>query len=184
MTINTIGYWRRLDRRSQKEITLMPRSVPETLLQHKEKKLLELEIQFRFQNNLVLLKSVKKLELNLEIKLWMDLLLDKHPILVDWEEDMPQPQKDQHLEKWQTQPQLVIIEVHREVGQMDNYQLQCNNKWQPKLQTVNMEEELQFDKFHKDKEESPLDKHLVHPVEQEMEWEVLHRLQFHLLNQK
>ena len=47
----------------------MPRSVPETLLQHKEKKLLELEIQFRFQNNLVLLKSVKKLELNLEIKL-------------------------------------------------------------------------------------------------------------------
>ena len=97
---------------------------------------------------------------------------------------MPQPRKDQHLEKWQTQPQLVIIEVHREVGQMDNYQLQCNNKWQPKLQTVNMEEELQFDKFHKDKEESPLDKHLVHPVEQEMEWVVLHRLQFHLLNQK
>lgn len=184
MTINTTGYWRRLDRRSQKEITLMPRSVPAKLLLHKEKKLLELETLFRFQNNLVSLKNARKQELNLEIKLWMDLQLDRHPILVVWEEDMPQPRRDRLQEKWQILQQLVIIEVHKEVGPMGNYQLQCNNKWQPKLQTVNMEEELQFDKFLKDKEESLLDKHSVHLVEQEMEWEVLHRLQFHHLNPK
>ena len=49
----------------------MPRLVPVKSLLHKVKMLLEeLEtIQFRFLNNLALLKSAKKQELNLEIKL-------------------------------------------------------------------------------------------------------------------